>query len=138
MPNKSYYSIIKSSFLKVMHMMTNNNLQVETAQTTLRDVTSTAKLFNFNRPVYVSNRVWRDCIDIHSIGNELAVLQRLRHVLFMASSALRNRVTDVECEFRIQRTPSDKPNEHTESVNLQLRAFIDDDRPIVTLSFPDE
>ena len=120
-------------------MMTNNNLQVETAQTTLRDVTSTAKLFNFNRPVYVSNKVWRDCIDIHSIGNELAVLQRLRHVLFMASSALRNRVTDVECEFRIQRIPSDKPNEHTESVNLQLRAFIDeDDRPIVTLSFPDE
>jgi hypothetical protein len=122
-------------------MMTtaNNSLQIETAQITLRDVTSTAKLFNFNRSVFVSNRVWRDCIDIHSIGNELAVLQRLRHVLFMASSALRNRVADVECEFRIQRIPSDRPNEHAESVTLKLKAFIDDDdNPVVTLSFPDE
>jgi len=122
-------------------MMTNThgNLQSDASQITLRDVTSTAKLFNFNRPVYVSNRVWRDCIDIHSIGNELAVLQRLRHVLFMASSALRNRVTDVDCEFRIQRIPSDKPNSHAESVNLKLKAFIDeDDRPIVTIYFPDE
>jgi len=122
-------------------MMTNThgNLQSDASQITLRDVTSTAKLFNFNRPVYVSNRVWRDCIDIHSIGNELAVLQRLRHVLFMASSALRNRVTDVDCEFRIQRIPSDKPNNHAESVNLKLKAFIDeDDRPIVTIYFPDE
>lgn len=122
-----------------MMMTSSNNLQIDAAQLTLRDVTSTAKLFNFNRPVFVSNRVWRDCIDIHSIGNELAVLQRLRHVLFMASSALRNRVTDVECEFRIQRIPSDKPNEHAESVTLKLKAFIDkDDKPVVTLSFPDE
>ena len=120
-------------------MNSQSSMQTDTVHTTLRDVSSTAKLFNFNRPVYVSNRVWRDCIDIHSIGNELAVLQRLRHVLFMASSALRNRVSDVECEFRIQRIPSDKPNDHPESVNLYLRAFIDeDDRPIVTLSFPDE
>lgn len=122
-----------------MIMTINNTLQAEPAQITLRDVTSTAKLFNFNRPVFVSNKVWRDCIDIHSIGNELAVLQRLRHVLFMASSALRNRVADVECEFRIQRIPSDKPNDHAESVTLKLRAFIDDDdNPVVTLSFPDE
>jgi len=122
-----------------MMMNTHSNLQSDAAQITLRDVTSTAKLFNFNRPVYVSNKVWRDCIDIHSIGNELAVLQRLRHVLFMASSALRNRVTDVDCEFRIQRIPSDKPNSHAESVNLKLKAFIDeDDRPIVTIYFPDE
>lgn len=123
-----------------MNMMTtHNNFQVEMHQITLRDVTSTAKLFNFNRPVFVSNKVWRDCIDIHSIGNELAVLQRLRHVLFMASSALRNRVTDVECEFRIQRIPSDKPNEHAESVNLKLKAFInEDDKPVVNILFPDE
>ena len=120
-------------------MTTHNNFQVEMDQITLRDVTSTAKLFNFNRPVFVSNKVWRDCIDIHSIGNELAVLQRLRHVLFMASSALRNRVTDVECEFRIQRIPSDKPNEHAESVNLKLKAFInEDDKPVVNILFPDE
>jgi len=122
-----------------MMTTTHSNLQTDASEITLRDVTSTAKLFNFNRPVYVSNKVWRDCIDIHSIGNELAVLQRLRHVLFMASSALRNRVTDVACEFRIQRIPSDKPNEHAESVNLKLKAFIDeDDRPIVTIYFPDE
>ncbi|MDH5423381.1 MAG: hypothetical protein OEY29_00135 [Gammaproteobacteria bacterium] len=120
-------------------MRTQSNAQMEIERTTLRDVTSTAKLFNFNRPVYVSNKVWRDCIDIHSIGNELAVLQRLRHVLFMASSALRNRVTDVECEFRIQRIPSDKPNQHAESVTLKLKAYIDDnDRPVVTIKFPDE
>ena len=122
-----------------MMMNSHSNLQTDAAQLAVRDVSSTAKLFNFNRPVYVSSKVWRDCIDIHSIGNELAVLQRLRHVLFMASSALRNRVSDVECEFRIQRIPSDKPNDHAESVNLNLKAFIDDDdRPIVTISFPDE
>lgn len=120
-------------------MTTQSNLQIETVHSTSRDVTSTAKLFNFSRPVYVSTKVWRDCIDIHSIGNELAVLQRLRHVLFMASSALRNRVTDVECEFRIQRIPSDKPNQHAESVNLKMKAYIDDnDRPVVTITFPDE
>ena len=122
-----------------MMSMINNNLEFETQKPALRDVTSTAKLFNFNRPVYVSNKVWRDCVDIHSIGNELAVLQRLRHVLFMASSALRNRISDVEYEFRIQRIPSDKPNERAESVILKLKAFIDDDdNPIVTISFPDE
>ena len=122
-----------------MMSMTSNNLDFETQKTALRDVTSTAKLFNFNRPVYVSNMVWRDCIDIHSIGNELAVLQRLRHVLFMASSSLRNRVSDVEYEFRVQRIPSDKPNERAEAVNLKLKAFIDDnDNPIVTITFPDE
>ncbi|MDH5518475.1 MAG: hypothetical protein OEY36_11770 [Gammaproteobacteria bacterium] len=120
-------------------MMTTQNLNLGTQPSSLREVTSTAKLFNFNRPVFVSNAVWRDCIDIHSIGNELAVLQRLRHVLFMASSALRNRVSDVQCEFRIQRIPSDKPNERAESVNLSLNAFIDDnDRPVVIISFPDE
>ncbi|MDH5393631.1 MAG: hypothetical protein OEY11_10635 [Gammaproteobacteria bacterium] len=119
--------------------MTTNNLNADPLQPSLRDVTSTAKLFNFNRPVSVTNAVWRDCIDIHSIGNELAVLQRLRHVLFMASSALRNRVSDVECEFRIQRIPSDKPNARAESVILNLHAFIDEnDRPVVIISFPDE
>ena len=122
-----------------MMTMTNNNFKVDSQKITLRDVTSTSKLFNFNRPVFVSNMVWRDCVDIHSIGNELAVLQRLRHVLFMASSALRNRITDVECEFRIQRIPSDKPNAHAESVTLKLKAFVDDnDRPVVFITFPDE
>ena len=123
-----------------MMTMANENFRVNTQeQTALRDVSSTAKLFNFNRPVYISNRVWRDCVDIHSIGNELAVLQRLRHVLFMASSALRNRVTDVKCDFRIQRIPSDQPNAKPESVTLKLHAYVnEDDQPIAKISFPDE
>jgi len=122
-----------------MMNMANENLEFDSQRPALRDVSSTAKLFNFNRPVYVSNMVWRDCVDIHSIGNELAVLQRLRHVLFMASSALRNRVTDVECEFRIQRIPSDQPNARPESVTLKLQAIIDeDDRPVVKITFPEE
>lgn len=122
-----------------MMSMANDNLNLNTQKAELRDVSSTAKLFNFNRPVYVSNMVWRDCVDIHSIGNELAVLQRLRHVLFMASSALRNRVTDLECQFRIQRIPSDQPNARPESVTLKLQAMVDeDDRPIVKITFPEE
>lgn len=117
----------------------NDNLKLDAEEIAFRDVSSTAKLFNFNRPVFVSNTVWRDCVDIHSIGNELAVLQRLRHVLFMASSALRNRVSDIECEFRIQRIPSDKPNARPESVTLKLQAMVDDDdRPIVKITFPEE
>lgn len=117
----------------------NDNLKLDAQEIAFRDVSSTAKLFNFNRPVFVSNTVWRDCVDIHSIGNELAVLQRLRHVLFMASSALRNRVSDIECEFRIQRIPSDKPNARPESVTLKLQAMVDDDdRPIVKITFPEE
>jgi len=122
-----------------MMNMANDNLKLDAQKIAFRDVSSTAKLFNFNRPVFVSNSVWRDCVDIHSIGNELAVLQRLRHVLFMASSALRNRVTDVECEFRIQRIPSDQPNARPESVTLKLQAMVDeDDRPIVKITFPEE
>jgi len=122
-----------------MMSMANDNLKLDTHNIAFRDVSSTAKLFNFNRPVFVSNTVWRDCVDIHSIGNELAVLQRLRHVLFMASSALRNRVSDVECEFRVQRIPSDKPNARPESVTLKLQAMVDEnDRPIVKITFPEE
>jgi hypothetical protein len=123
-----------------MMAMANNTLNKGMlARSSMRDVSSTAKLFNFNRPVYLSNTVWNDCVDMHSIGNELAVLQRLRHVLFMASSALRNRVNDVDCDFRIQRTPSNEPNGRPEAVTLRLRAFVDeDDRPIVTITFPDE
>lgn len=122
-----------------MMSMANDNLKLDGHKVAFRDVSSTAKLFNFNRPVFVSNMVWRDCVDIHSIGNELAVLQRLRHVLFMASSALRNRVTDVECEFRIQRIPSDQPNARPESVTLKLQALVDeDDRPVVRITFPEE
>lgn len=122
-----------------MMSMANDNLNLNAQKAELRDVSSTAKLFNFNRPVYVSNMVWRDCVDIHSIGNELAVLQRLRHVLFMASSALRNRVTDLECQFRIQRIPSDQPNARPESVTLKLQAMVDeDDRPVVKITFPEE
>lgn len=120
--------------------MAKDNLKLNAnEQQAMRDVTSTAKLFNFNRPVFISNLVWRDCVDIHNIGNELAVLQRLRHVLFMASSALRNRVTNVDCEFRIQRIPSDKPNARPESVTLKLKAFVDEhDQPVATITFPED
>ena len=120
--------------------MTNNTANISPQpQPVLRDVTSTAKLFNFSRPVFMSNHVWNDCVDMHSVGNELAILQRLRHVLFMASSALRNRVNNVECDFRVQRVPSTEPNGRPESKTLRLKAYVDEnDRPIVTITFPEE
>ena len=69
-----------------------SNAQLQEAPLTQRDVSSTARLFNFNRPVYMSDSVWKDCVELVDangrIKDELSVLQRLRHVLFMASSAL--------------------------------------------------
>ena len=75
-----------------------------------RNVTSTAKLFNFRWSVYMSARVWEDCVELNSGANnkfdELIVLQRLRHVLFMAASVLHGRLGDFEQEFCVYRIAS--------------------------------
>ncbi|MDH5764544.1 MAG: hypothetical protein OEZ38_00905 [Gammaproteobacteria bacterium] len=110
----------------------------------LRDVTSTARLFNFKRPVYMSDDVWSDCVDLRAVDNEsydeLAVLQRLRHILFMAASVLRGRVEDLQYNFRIYRVPN-KPMEsrRPEPVDLLLVAHKDEfNRPVITIQFPAE
>ena len=112
-------------------------------QKSLRDVTSTARLFNFNRPVYMTDNVWHDCVELMDQNgktiDELAVLQRLRHVLFMASSALHGRVKDLECEFRIHRVPNDKQARHPEATTLKLVAHNDQyNQPVITIKHPDE
>ena len=120
-----------------------SNAQLQYAQTYRRDVSSTAKLFNFNRPVYMSDNVWKDCVELADgngrIVDELAVLQRLRHVLFMASSALHGRVIDLECEFSIQRVPNDGNASKPKPVKLKLVTHTNDQRqPQVTIKHPDE
>ena len=70
-----------------------------------RDVSSTARLFNFNRPVYISEQAWQDCIDScknKHIYSELAVLQRLRSILYTASHCLHGSLEEFECEFEIR------------------------------------
>jgi hypothetical protein len=120
-------------------VMQNGNVQPRYAeQTTLRDVTSTARLFNFNRPVYMSDAVWQDCVEMMDYqGNnvdELAVLQRLRHVLFMASSALHGRVNDLECDFRIHRVPNSRSGRHPEATTLRLVAHHDQyNQPVISI-----
>lgn len=108
-----------------------------------RDVSSTARLFNFNRPVYMTDTVWHDCVELMDRNgktvDELAVLQRLRHVLFMASSALHGRVKDLECEFRIHRVPNDKQARHPEATTLKLIAHSDQyNQPVITIKHPEE
>ena len=117
------------------------NLFVE--QATSRDVTSTARLFNFNRPVYMSDSVWQDCVEMLDHQgkkiDELAVLQRLRHVLFMASSALHGRVNDLECEFRIHRVPNNQNNRHPEAAMLKLAAHHDQyNQPVISIKLSTE
>ena len=69
-------------------MFADDNIQLNYDQSPdQRDVTSTARLFNLRRPVFMSTEVWDDCVELivekgHPY-DELAVLQRLRHVLFM-------------------------------------------------------
>lgn len=112
----------------------------------LRDVSSTARLFNFRRPVYMSTGVWEDCVelDIPESGksfDELAVLQRLRHVLFMAASALHGRHEDLDFNFRVYRIPNaeTKAKRRPEPVDLHLTAHRDaHNRPIITINFVDE
>ena len=123
--------------------MHSNAENLYTEKHALRDVTSTARLFNFNRPVYMTDTVWNDCVDlVDSSGrtvDELAVLQRLRHVLFMASSALHGRVKNLECEFRIHRVPNGSGVRHPEPTTLKLIAHENEqNQPVITIKHPDD
>ena len=109
----------------------------------LRDVTSTAKLFNFRRPVYMTTQVWEDCVGLLSTDgktfDELAVLQRLRHVLFMAASAIHGRYEDMAYDFRVYRVSNNSVNgrRQPEPVTLHLVAHRDEhNRPVITIKFP--
>lgn len=127
-------------------MLTDENIQPDLDQNPdRRDVTSTARLFNFRRPVYMTLDVWEDCVDLQAADgvfyDELAVLQRLRHVLFMAASALHGRVEDLEYDFRIYRIPNavEHGQKQPEPVNLHLCSHKDEhNRPVITISFPDK
>ncbi len=108
-----------------------------------RDVSSTAKLFNFSRPVYMTERVWKDCVELVSMSSdridELAVLQRLRHVLFMASSAMCDKEDDISCEFSIHCVPNDKMACAAKQITLKLVPAIDKhDQSQVTIKHLDE
>jgi len=110
----------------------------------LRDVTSTAKLFNFRRPVFMSTDVWDDCVDLQPVQgqayDELAVLQRLRHVLFMAASALHGRGEDLEYDFRVYRVSNaGQAVRHPEPVNLHLKACRDKhNQPVINIDFAEK
>ena len=127
-------------------MLTDENIQPDLDQNPdRRDVTSTARLFNFRRPVYMTLDVWEDCVDLLTAGgvfyDELAVLQRLRHVLFMAASALHGRVEDLEYDFRIYRISNavGHGQKQPEPVNLHLCSHKDEhNRPVINISFPDK
>jgi hypothetical protein len=127
----------------VMYPEDNYHLDVE-QNPDLRDVTSTARLFNFRRPVYLSADVWDDCVHMPLTDgkayDELAVLQRLRHVLFMAASALHGRHEDMEYDFRVYRVPNNvEGRRQPEPVTLRLIAHKDEhNRPVITIKFPDE
>ena len=127
-----------------MLVMQNNTQQKhDLKQHELRDVSSTARLFSFNRPVYMTSAVWHDCVELMDHNgktiDELAVLQRLRHVLFMASSALHGRVKNLECEFNIHRVPNDSKARHPEPTTLKLVAHEDQfNQPVITIKQPDE
>lgn len=91
----------------------------------------------------MSDSVWKDCVELSDetgkIADELAVLQRLRHVLFMASSALHGRVVDLECEFSIQRVPNDGKSGKPKPVKLKLVTNSNDkSQPQVTITHPAE
>jgi len=94
-----------------------------------RNVSSTARLFNFNQPVFMTERVWKDCVELISMNSdrvdELAVLQRLRHVLFMASSAMCNNNNAISCEFSIHCVPNDKMACAAEQITLTLDVSVD-------------
>lgn len=121
-----------------------SNTQLQEAALVQRDVSSTARLFSFNRSVYMTESVWKDCVELADtngkITDELAVLQRLRHVLFMASSALHGRVMDLECEFDIHRVPNNGKISRAEQVTLKLVADSSgqDDQPQVTIKHSTE
>ena len=120
-----------------------SSAQLQEAPLTQRNVSSTAKLFSFNRPVYMSDSVWKDCVELTGengkVMDELAVLQRLRHVLFMASSALHGRVVDLECEFSIHRVPNNAESYRPEETVLKLISDLSkDNQPQITIKHPFE
>lgn len=125
-------------------MFTDDNIQLNFDKVSdLRDVTSTARLFNFRRPVFMSTQVWDDCVELIAeegrAYDELAVLQRLRHVLFMAASALHGRIEDLQYDFRVYRVSNDATHgqRQPEPVKLNLCAHKDEhNRPVITISFP--
>ncbi|MDH5764545.1 MAG: hypothetical protein OEZ38_00910 [Gammaproteobacteria bacterium] len=126
-----------------MSVMQNNTQQKHLEQHDLRDVSSTARLFRFNRPVYMTSSVWHDCVELMDHNgktiDELAVLQRLRHVLFMASSALHGRINNLECKFTIHRVPNDGRARHPEVTHLKLVAHQDQfNQPVITIKQFDE
>ncbi len=91
----------------------------------------------------MSTQVWEDCVELITEDgrsyDELAVLQRLRHILFMAASALHGRVEDLQYDFRIYRVSKDALHgqRQPEPVNLNLCAHKDEhNRPVITISFP--
>ena len=120
-----------------------SNAQLQEAPLLQRNVSSTAKLFSFNRPVFMSDSVWKDCVELTGangkIMDELAVLQRLRHVLFMASSALHGRIVDLECEFSIHRVPNHSESHRPEETILKLVSGLNEDnQPQITIKHPNE
>ena len=129
---------------EAVDMFHEDNYQLDLEQNPdLRDVSSTAKLFNFRRPVYMTSEVWDDCVELKPTDgksyDELAVLQRLRHVLFMAASALHGRYEDLEYNFRVYRIPNDVTSgrRQPEPVTLNLVAHKDEhNRPVITIRFP--
>ena len=90
----------------------------------------------------MTESVWKDCVELVDasgrIRDELSVLQRLRHVLFMASSTLHGRVSDVECEFHIHRVPNGGELHRPEQTTLMLVASSDGEQPLVTIKHPGE
>jgi len=119
------------------------NVQFQEEPLYKRDVSSTAKLFSIDRSVYVTERVWKDCVELSGLNSnnidELAVLQRLRHMLFMASSALHGRVADLECDFSIHRIPNDATSSRPERAMLKLIANTSElNQPQIIIKHPNE
>ena len=125
-------------------MQTDDDFQLSPNAPDYRNVTSTAKLFNFRQPVYMSIRVWEDCVKLNfSASNkfdELIVLQRLRHVLFMAASALHGRFGDFEQEFVVYRVASQLSGggRKPEPVTLKLKTYNDEQGQSYVICLPDE
>ena len=122
-----------------------NTKQNYAPQRSFRDVSSTARLFHFKLPVYVTDSVWQDCIDVKNYHDkqidDLAVLHRLRHVLFMAASTLHGRTDIRDHSLRVYRIPNTEPGHQRrpEAVDLKLSIHKDeDDNSIVTIKFPEE
>lgn len=114
------------------------NVQTQEDPLYKRDVSSVAKIFSINRSVFVTEQVWKDCVELVELNSnkvdELAVLQRLRHVLFMASSALYGRIADLECDFSVYRIPNNAMSSKPEKAMLKLIASTSEfNQPLITI-----